>query len=143
LNEVIKAKKDYDTDKLTKNEVEKVKKNSRELVKFLVEYIQRKRGRELERVRIRVKHGSRYGEALLLDNVAFITHDIDHPDQEISKADIKEDGSLGTTKSTTLEELEQHLSKMKLPPSVFIKEPIFEDLKRIFGKDVEIQMGRY
>jgi len=26
----------------------------------------------------------------------------------------------------------------KIPPRVFIKEPIFENLKDIFGKDVEI-----
>ncbi len=27
---------------------------------------------------------------------------------------------------------------MEIPPKVFIKEPIFEDLKRVFGKDVEV-----
>ena len=29
-------------------------------------------------------------------------------------------------------------AKIEIPSKVFIKEPIFEDLKRIFGKDVEI-----
>jgi hypothetical protein len=27
---------------------------------------------------------------------------------------------------------------LEFPPRVFIKEPVFEDMKRIFGKDVEI-----
>ena len=138
LNEVIKAKKDYDEKKLTRMEVEKVKKDSNEFIKFLVEYLQRKRGREIERAKIRVKHGNRYGEVILLGEEAFIIHDIDHEEKEISKAKIKEDGSLGTVERSSLEELEKSLAKVEIPPKVFIKEPIFEDLKDIFGKDVEV-----
>ena len=138
LDEIIKAKKNYDSGKLGKTEIEQARKVSGELIKFLVEYMQRKRGRELERTKIRVKHGNRYGEVLLLDETAFIIHDIDHKEKELSKAPIKKDGSLGTTQKTTLEELEKHLAKIEIPSKVFIKEPIFEDLKDIFGKDVEI-----
>jgi uncharacterized protein (UPF0332 family)/predicted nucleotidyltransferase len=138
LNEIIQAKKDYDDKKLTRIEVEKVKKSSNEFIKFLVEYLQRKRGRELERAKIRVKHGNRYGEVILLGDIAFIIHDIDHEEKEISKAKIKEDGSLGTTQKSSLAELEKALTKVEIPLKVFIKEPIFEDLKNLFGKDVEI-----
>jgi uncharacterized protein (UPF0332 family)/predicted nucleotidyltransferase len=138
LNEILKAKKDYDDKKLTKLEVEKVKKDSNEFIKFLVEYLQRKRGREMERAKIRVKHGNRFGEVILLGEEAFIIHDVDHEEKEISKAKIKEDGSLSTVQKSSLEELEKALAKIEIPPKVFIKEPIFEDLKNIFGKDVEI-----
>ena len=138
LNDIIKAKKDYDNKKLTKIEVEKVKKDSNELIKFLVEYLQRKRGREIERAKIRVKHGSKYGEVILLGEIAFIIQDIDQQEKDISKARIKEDGSLGTTEKSSLEELEKELAKVEIPHKVFIKEPIFEDLKTIFGKNVEI-----
>ena len=138
LNELIKAKKDYDEGKLTKNEVENVKKNSRAFIKFMVEYIQRKRGRELERTKIRVKHGEKYGEIILLGKEAFIIHDIDQEEKYLSKAEIKEDGSLGVIKKSSLEELEKALIKVEIPEKAFIKEPIFENLKSIFGKDVEI-----
>lgn len=138
LNEIIQAKKDYDEKKLTRVEVEKVKKDSSSLIKFLVEYIQRKRGRELERTKIRVKHGSKYGEVILLDNIAFIIHDIDSEEKKLSKAKINPDGSLSTIQKSSLEELEKFLAKVEIPPKVFIKEPIFEDLKRIFGRDVEV-----
>ena len=138
LNDIIKAKKDYDAKKLTKAEIEQVKKESSELIKFLVEYIQRKRGRELDRAKIRVKHGERYGEVLLLDTEAFIIHDIDHEEKEISKAPLKKDGSLGMIQKSSLEELEKALSKTEIPPKVFIKEKLFEHLKNIFGNDVEI-----
>ncbi|MFC1722644.1 nucleotidyltransferase domain-containing protein [Nanoarchaeota archaeon] len=138
INSVVKAKKDYDEKKLTKSDINNVKKESREVVKFLVEYMQRKRGKELERAKIRVKHGKRYGEVLLLEDTAFIIHDIDHEEKEITKAPIKPDGSLGQVTKSNLEELEKALVKYEIPPKVFIKEPIFENLKGIFGKDVEV-----
>jgi len=138
LNEIIKAKKDYDEHKLNKTEVAKVKKSSREFIKFMVEYIQRKRGRELERTKIRVKHGKRYGEVILLGDNAFIIHDIDQEDKEISKAKINDDGSLSNIKESSLEEFEKALSKVEIIPKAFIKGSIFEELKEIFGKDVEI-----
>jgi len=138
LNDLLKAKKDYDEGKLTKQEVEKVKKDSRSFIKFMVEYMQRKRGVEIEKAKIRVKHGNRHGEVILLGEIAFIIHDIDHEEKEMSKAKIKEDGSLGVIEKSSLEELEKALAKTQIPPKTFIKEPIFEDLKRVFGKDVEI-----
>ena len=138
LNEIINAKKDYDDKKLSKVEMDKVKKDSGSFVKFLVEYMQRKRGRELERTKIRVKHGNKYGEVILLEDQAFIIHDIDHEEKELSKAKIKPDGSLAVIEKSSLEELEKALAKIDIPPKVFIKEPVFEDLKRIFGRDVEV-----
>lgn len=138
LNSIIAAKKDYDEKKLTKAEVGKVKKDSEIFIRFLVEYMQRKRGRELERAKIRVKHGNRFGEVLLLDKEAFIIHDIDHEEKEISRADINEHGGLSKVRRSSLEELEKSLAVAAIPPKVFIKEKIFEDLKEVFGKDVEI-----
>ena len=138
LSEIVKAKEDYEKKKLTKSEIGKVKKDSREFIKFMIEYMQRKRGREIEKTRIRVKHGNRFGEIILLGKEAFIIHDIDNEEKEISRAKIKPDGSLGTPKKSSMEELEQELAKIKIPEKAFIKQPIFEDLKRIFGKDVEV-----
>jgi len=138
LNDVLQAKKDYDDHKLNKTEVEKVKKDSRELIKFMVEYIQRKRGKEVERAKIRVKYGNKFGEVILLGEDAFIIEDIDAEQKEISKAKIGQDGNLTGIKKSSLEELEQAISKTDILPKTFIKEPIFEDLKKLFGKDVEI-----
>ncbi len=138
LEDIVKAKKDYDSGKLNKAEVDKVKRDAGQFIRFMVEYLQRKRGRELERTKIRVKHGEKYGEVILLDQIAFIIHDIDQPDKEISKAAIKPDGSLGPAEPTSMEEFEKHITKIEIPPRVFVKEPIFENLKNIFGRDVEV-----
>jgi predicted nucleotidyltransferase/uncharacterized protein (UPF0332 family) len=138
LNNIVTAKKHYDAGKLTKNEVSKSKKETKELTKFMIEFIQRKRGKELERARIRVKHGDKYGEIIMLEDTAFIIHDIDHEEREITKAPITKDGSLGPITKSGLEELEKALAKIEIPTKVFIKQPIFEKMKDIFGKDVEI-----
>ncbi len=138
LQEIVEAKKKHDQKKLDKTDIEKARKGSSGLIKFLIEYLQRKRGRELERARIRIKHGEKFGEVILLDKVAFIIHDIDAKDQRIEKAPLNADGSLGSLKESSLEELEKELAQMKFPPRVFIKEPIFEDLKNLFGRDVEV-----
>ena len=37
-----------------------------------------------------------------------------------------------------VEELEKELAKVEIIPKAFIKESLFEELKTIFGKDVEI-----
>ncbi len=138
LSDIVDAKEAYEKKKLTKTEVEKVKKESREFIKFMVEYLQRKRGRELEKTRIRVKHGSKYGEVILLGKEAFIIHDIDQKEKEISRAKINPNGSLGTPKKSSMEDFEEELARIKIPEKAFIKQPIFEDLKKIFGKDVEV-----
>ena len=138
IQELMKAKKDYDEKKLSKVEIDKVHRDSGSLIKFLVEHMQRKRGRELERLKIRVKHGNKFGEVILLSDSAYITNDIDSEEKELSIAKINANGSLGTLEKTSFEEMEKALAKVEAPQKVSIKEPLFEDLKRIFGKDVEI-----
>ena len=141
VQDIMKAKKDYDEKKLSKVEVEKIHSEAGSLIKFLVEYMQRKRGRELERLKIRVKHGNKFGEVILFGDEAYITYDIDSQEKEISKAKIKENGSLSSLEKSSLEELEKALVKVESPQKTSIKEPIFEDLKKVFGKDFEILMN--
>ncbi|MEK6964359.1 MAG: nucleotidyltransferase domain-containing protein [Nanoarchaeota archaeon] len=138
LKDIVTAKKDYDAKKLSKTDLSIVQKKSAELIRFLVEYVQRKRGRELERAKIRVKHGNKYGEILLLDKLAYIIHDVDSEQKEISLADITSEGSLANIRTSNLEEMEKDLAKVAIPPKAFIKESLFEKLKDIFGKDVEV-----
>ncbi len=38
----------------------------------------------------------------------------------------------------SIEEFEHAVATAKIPPKVFLKNQIFEDLKRLFGKDVEV-----
>jgi uncharacterized protein (UPF0332 family)/predicted nucleotidyltransferase len=138
FSDILEAKKKYESKKLTKNDLEQMKLKAHEFTKVLVEYMQRKRGRALDRAKVRIKHGDNFGEVLLLGDVAFIIHDIDVEEKEISKASIKKDGGLEEIKKSSLEELEKSLATVDIPPKAFIKEPLFEDLRKIFGKGIEI-----
>jgi len=93
---------------------------------------------EIERTKIRVKYGDKYGEVLLLGKNAYIIHDIDQEEKRITKAEILPNGGLGKITKSSFEELEKEVSEIEILSKVFIKEPIFEDMKKIFGKDVEI-----
>ncbi|MEM3374123.1 MAG: nucleotidyltransferase domain-containing protein [Candidatus Woesearchaeota archaeon] len=137
LKDIIKAKEDYDNGKLTKTDISKVNKSSKEFHNFLIEYIHKKRGAELEKAKIKVKYGDKFGEVILLDKVAFIIHDIDSKDKKISKADL-ENGNLINIRETTQEELEKALAEMKIPENVFLKNNLFNNLSELFGNDVEI-----
>ena len=141
IQDIIKAKKDFDENRLSKVEIEKIHLESGALIKYLVEHIQRKKVRELERLKIRVKHGDKFGEVILLGNEAYITYDIDSEEKEITKARLNDDGSLGQIEKSSLEDMEKSLADIKAPAKASIKHRLFEDLKKVFGKDLEIMMG--
>ncbi len=125
----------------SKEELSKLRRESSTLRKRILEHIQRKRGREIERARIRVKYGEKFGEVYLLDNTAYLIDDVDAKTKTFTKAKINPSGSLGNIKASTPEELEKALVSTKIPKRVFIKEPIFENLRKIYGKDVEILLS--
>jgi uncharacterized protein (UPF0332 family) len=137
LQNVMKAKKDFKAKKITKQEIEKINKEARTYIKIMIEHIQRNRGLELERARIRFKYEDKFGEVLLLDKIAFITPNLENR-EEVQKAEVTEDGGLKDIKKSSPEEMEKEIAKMHMPSKVFIKEKIFEDLRNLFGKKVEI-----
>jgi len=137
LKDVIKAKKDFQAKKITKQEIEKINKEARLYIKVLIEFIQRNRGMEVERAKIRFKYEDKFGEVLLLDKVAFIIPNLENR-EEIQKAEVTEEGGLKEIKNSSQEEMEKELAKGQIPSRVFIKEKIFEDLRNLFGKKVEI-----
>lgn len=138
LTELFVAKKDYDANKLTRQEVNNVLKDSKTLLNGLVDHIQRKRGREIERVRVKIKYGEKFGEVILLGSQAYIVKDLESQNREVIKATITKKGNIASEKESSLEELENALMAIEIPPKVFIKGTLFNDLKTMFGEDVEV-----
>ena len=117
-----------------------INKEARNYIKTLFEFIQRSRGLELERAKVRFKYGhNKYGEILLLDKVAFIIGDLEKKD-DVNIANIV-NGSLKNIRKSSIEEMEKELSNIKIPARAFIKEPLFEDLKKLYGNDVEVAVS--
>ncbi len=141
LESLLKAKNEHTNGTLHKSEIEKISIQAQELIRLLVEYIQKKRGVELERMKLRIKSGKNFGEVILLDKIAYIIHDIDAPQRKYSKATITDKGGLTQIQESSIEELEKDLVKIQIPQRAFIKDQIFMDLKKIFGKDVEVLLN--
>lgn len=141
LKDIFKSKKDFDLGKLSKNDIIKAKKASHKFIKNIVEYMQRKRGRELERSKIRIKHGDKFGELLMLGDKAFIITDLDSENKDVQKADIKKDGSLGTMQKSSYEEIEEILGQKQMLEKVFVKQKVFDSLEKIFGPDFEVLLN--
>ena len=141
IHSVFDAKKAFDSGKMTRTDVEKVRKEASELIKTVVEYIQRKRSQELAKTRLRVKYGEKFGELTLLGDTAFVVKDLDAEERELEKTKLNADGSLGTLEKSNYEELEQALAKVKIPARAFIREKTFESLKKVFGRDVEVMVS--
>ncbi len=140
LKEIISAKESFLSGKLSRNDLNKVKKEARNYLRFVVEELQRKKSDIVEKLRIRFKYGNKMGEALLLEDKAFITKDLENK-KELLVAKVSADGSLLDTKQSSLEELEKHLSNLVSPKSVFVKEKLFEGLRHLVGQDIEILLG--
>jgi hypothetical protein len=46
--------------------------------------------------------------------------------------------AFAATPEQALEELEKSIAELSAPPRISVKQAVFEDLKRIFGNDMEI-----
>jgi len=135
FSEIIKAKKKYIEGKLSKNDIDKIRKESNELIRTLVDFIQRKRVGDLERARLRIKHGDNMGEVTVLGNTAFITRNVD--DRQMEKASIQPDGSLWNISPCSLEEYEKALAKLA-PQRIVLKNTFLEGLRAVFGPNFEV-----
>jgi uncharacterized protein (UPF0332 family) len=132
-----KAYKDFKAKKLTKAESDMIKREARTFIRTLSDYLQRKRFIGIERLKIRFRHDKKIGEILLLRDVAFITEDIGAKKKVIKKADIRE-GRLKTIRESNSAEMEDALVKTEIPKQLAIRESVFEDLKKLFGEEIEI-----
>lgn len=134
LETLMQAKKDYDAGKLSKTDLSRIRKEANELLKYLIEYMQRKRAQELSRTKLRIKAGETIGEVTMLGKTAFIIRDVSKPDSPMNKASVKADGSLGSMSECKPEEFEQALAKLAVPERVAFGLPFFKSLKDIFGE---------
>src|SRR3989344_3310618 len=134
LKKVIKAK----DSKLSKAENEKIRRDARLYIKNVLEFIQRKRGFEKERTKVKFKYGDKEGELYLLDKKIFLIKDI--KEKEIMKAGLQDNGVMGNLSKSSQEELEDELKNLKAH-DIYLKEKTLDSLRNIFGKNVEILVG--
>ena len=133
LQRLIKAR---DT-KLSKVENEKLRREARDYIRNVLEFVQRKHGLDRERVKIRFKYGEKEGELYLLEKNAFIIKDLNAKDKEILQANLENNGSLNNFKGIAQKDFDESLNNINVK-DVYLKDKTLEDLKKLIGKDVEI-----
>ena len=142
LKEIKQAKEKFQKNNISYQELEKVRRQARQTIKYLVEYMDRKKHYALQKAKIRFRYEEKtFGEVLLLEDIAFIIHDITKPTEGLTKAKVDKNGKMSNIKKATPQEFEKHLTSAKIPKQVLIKEKTFENLKELFGKDVEILLN--
>jgi len=133
-----KTVKDFKANKITKSELEKVKRQLRNYIRILIEQMQRKKFLGIEKTKIRFKHGSKFGELILLEDQIFIIEDIGSKNKIIKKANLKKDGSLEKLEKTDSNELDNTLITKELLKQVSLKAKTIESLKTLYGDKLEI-----
>ncbi|MFT4310651.1 MAG: nucleotidyltransferase domain-containing protein [Candidatus Woesearchaeota archaeon] len=130
--DIKKTKEDYDKGKLGKVEVEKLRNQSSELIKYLSEYVQRKRAMFIERIKLRIKHGEAYSELLVLDNVMYVVQK-----DSIHKVAIKQ-GVLQKATASTQQDVDKALEAFSFSGFIALPHNVDEWIKDFFGKDAQV-----
>ena len=131
-----KSYTDFKAKKLIKAESDKVKREVRTFIRTVTEHVQRKKFFGIERAKIKFKHAGKVGELLMLTDQIFIIKDLKQKDK-IQKADIIK-GKLTDLKDSNRDELDKTLIDVEVPQSISLTTTLFEDLKKIIGKDIEL-----
>ncbi|MEM2121449.1 MAG: nucleotidyltransferase domain-containing protein [Candidatus Woesearchaeota archaeon] len=134
LKMIEKNKKEYEEQKLSKVDVKKFLKEAEELTKFLLEYLQRKRFRELESAKVKIKHNSKIGEIVFMEKNIYLVSDIKEKDKYY-KAEVLEN-KLSDFSEITQDEFEKFIDVEK-PGNAVITTELIENLKKILGEKIE------
>jgi uncharacterized protein (UPF0332 family)/predicted nucleotidyltransferase len=138
LKDIVEAKKDYDGGKLMDHELEKVRKESLEFTRYMIDFIQRKKVMTIERAKLRIKVGEQLHEVLLLENEAYVIEDATSQNKTVKKAKLDKSGALGELKESKPEAFEEAVAQLTPSVNSALTEKTFESLKKIFGSDMQI-----
>jgi uncharacterized protein (UPF0332 family) len=136
LKSFMKAHQDFKAKKLIKAESDKIKREIRTFLRILIDHGQRKKFLGVERAKLRFKLKDKMGEILMLKDQAFIIKDLKEKDK-IQKAKI-EKGRLKKVEDSSRDELDKTLVDVEVPQSISLTPELFEDLKKIIGKNIEL-----
>jgi len=134
FQKIVKAR---DT-KLSKAENEKLRREARVYIKNILEFVQRKRGFERERSKLRFKYENKEGELYIVNNKLFLIKDI--KEKEILKGTLQNNGTISNLAKSSQDELDNELKNIK-QEDIFLKDLTIKSLKDAVGKDIEILIG--
>ena len=136
LEEITEAKKKFDNDELSATEATRVQKQGREFFRYILEFLQRKRGGELAQATIRIKYQDSMGELLFVNEHAYATIDLSSEEKEYQQIKKTKTG-WSKPKEIDQETYEQAVSKAQ-PKQLLVDKQLFTLVTDVFGPDAEI-----
>jgi len=136
---VVKAKKEYDSKKISKQEIEKVRKQSTIFIQAMIEYLQRKKWFDLDKMKLHIQHsGKKYADVYFLEKNVYIVPDLNVKPRIYQKAVLIKNDSIGEIKKIKLEEFEKALVSVTKIKPIDLTGNLMDHLKRLFGDDMII-----
>jgi len=132
LESIFKAKKEFEkkSEKISRHEVDRIRKDAQQLMSLLIEYAQRTSLLELEKIRFKTMIDGKEGELYLLGHRAFIIPDVKQP-VELKVIDFEKNLIL----KAELPELEEALKK---PIKAKLTVNSLKTMESLLGKKIEI-----
>ena len=137
LKNIFSSRKDFDSNKLAKSEVSKLLSNAKFVIMELMEHVQRRRLLEVQKTRIRFKHGTKTGELILSGETMFLIEDIEVPEKNIRKVYLK-DGKLSKVVSCSPKEFEESLEQATTTKELHVCDSLIADLNKIFKEKIKL-----
>jgi len=129
-----------DSNKLSRSENQKTRREARSLINQFTELLQVKRNLKNAKNRIKVKYMDKYAEVLLFHDKIFFIMDVNAEEKDIQKADFSKDGGLNNIEKSDIVELEDYLLSHAADRPA-IKGQFFDELKKIFGERIEVSFS--
>lgn len=126
LKEIVRAKQDHKKGKLSRQEIDRVRKDAHEFIRALTEHEQRKNLLLTEKSRFRIKFGEKQAELFIFADEAFL---ISGEKKEVLRADLKRK----KLEASSMEELAERLKNV--PKEIELSIERIHELKKLFGKD--------
>ena len=123
LNDIVKTKKEFKKGKMKRNEIEDTRKNANLIINHLIEYNQRCDLVSLQKGKLRLKTKEKIYDLVLTDNEAFL----------IDKGVVSKISKDKKIHDSSVEELNDALSKQKKKQEVVVDEDLFQVLKKKLG----------
>ena len=126
LREIVKAKQDHKKGKLSRQEIDRVRKDAQEFIRALSEYEQRKNLLLAEKSRFRIKFGEKRAELYIFEDSAFL---IAGEKREVLKAGLHKK----KLEASSMEEVAEKLKNA--PKEIELTLDRINELKKLFGKE--------
>ncbi|MBU2522869.1 MAG: nucleotidyltransferase domain-containing protein [Nanoarchaeota archaeon] len=134
LESLFKAKKEFSnkkSDKISRHEVDRIRKDAQQLIALLMEYSQREHFMRLEKMKFKIIIDNKEGDMFLVGHRAFILPDPKQQPPEVKSIDLEKNLIL----KSSMEELEEALKK---PTKTKINMGIIKTIESLLGKKIDL-----